>query len=279
MAGDWIKFEIGTSDKSEVWAIAQALTIDPDAVVGKLLRVWAWFDQHTEEGNAPIVTKMLLDRIVGVTGFCNSVIAAGWMTESESEISLTNFDRHNGKTAKNRATTAKRVASFKKGKKESNDEGNGVGVTSPLPKEEKRREDIDINKNTSEGSEKTPKKPKEKKSEPELNFSSWPEQPDQQILKDWIAMRKGKKGSFSQTVIDSFGEEFQKAASFGHSVDDCLKTALMGNWTGFKFEWMQNQTSKLGSAALPPQTQFLTAREKTAQRNAEIFDINRARDF
>lgn len=41
MAGDWIKFEIGTSDKPEVRAIAHDLNIDLDAVIGKLLRVWS----------------------------------------------------------------------------------------------------------------------------------------------------------------------------------------------------------------------------------------------
>lgn len=69
MAGDWIKFEICTPDKAEVWQIADTLSIDPDAVVGKLLRVWIWFDQQTENGNAPSVTKKLLDRSVGVLGF------------------------------------------------------------------------------------------------------------------------------------------------------------------------------------------------------------------
>jgi hypothetical protein len=141
MAGDWIKFELATPDKPEVWAIAAALNIDPDAVVGKLLRVWGWFDQQTENGNAPSVSKMLLDRLVGVAGFCNAVINADWMIDDGDTLSLPHFDRHNGKTAKNRATTAKRVASFKNKLVKSNDEGNAQVTPTPLPKEEKRREE------------------------------------------------------------------------------------------------------------------------------------------
>ncbi|MFL0802427.1 MAG: hypothetical protein K6L81_01830 [Agarilytica sp.] len=141
MAGDWIKFELSTSDKPEVWQIAASLDLDPDAVVGKLLRIWGWFDQQTENGNAPTVTKMLLDRIAGVTGFCDCVVSTGWMHESDSEIYLPNFDRHNGKTAKNRAVTAKRVAKHKAAAPQSNDKSNGVSVTTPLPREEKRREE------------------------------------------------------------------------------------------------------------------------------------------
>lgn len=138
MAGDWIKFEIATPEKPEVWQIADDLDLDPDAVIGKLMRLWVWFDQHTEDGNAPIVTKKLLDRSVGVNGFCDSVVAVGWMEETTITIGLPNFERHNGKTAKNRALTAKRVALHKA---KSNEKGNGEVTEDALPREEKRREE------------------------------------------------------------------------------------------------------------------------------------------
>lgn len=138
MAGDWIKFEIATPDKPEVWQIAESLSIDPDAVVGKLLRVWSWFDQQTENGNAPSVSKLLLDRLVGVSGFCKVVIESGWMIDDGKVLTLPHFDRHNGKTAKNRALTAKRVAQHKA---KGNDTANDPVTQTPLPKEEKRRED------------------------------------------------------------------------------------------------------------------------------------------
>jgi hypothetical protein len=146
MAGDWIKFETSTSDKPEVWAMAQSLGIDADAVVGKLLRVWAWFDQQTQEGNAvgngasvtSSVTKALLDRRVGVSGFCDSMILSGWMADDGQSLTLPNFDRHNGKTAKTRAMTAKRVATHKA---KSNADSVTLSVSGALPREEKRREE------------------------------------------------------------------------------------------------------------------------------------------
>lgn len=141
----WIKFETATSDKPEVWEIATRLKIDPDAVVGKLLRVWAWFDKHTEFGNAPSVTKTLLDRNVGVTGFCEAMIFVGWMVETEGAVSLPNFDRHNGKTAKSRVLTAKRVGKLRKCNGDvtlENKKCNAAIVTQALPKEEKRRKEI-----------------------------------------------------------------------------------------------------------------------------------------
>jgi hypothetical protein len=150
MAGNWIKFDTSTSDKPEVWAIAESLGIDPDAVVGKLLRVWAWFDDQTEKGNAPIVTRALLDRKVGVTGFVTAMVSAGWMVETDGLLTLPNFDRHNGQTAKNRVLTAKRVATHKKGNAEGNAKGNAAIVTRALPKEEKRREEKITHTHTAE---------------------------------------------------------------------------------------------------------------------------------
>ena len=132
----WSKFDTAPPDKPEVWLIADCLKIDPDAVVGKLLRVWAWFDDHSVDGNAPSVTKKLLDRAVGVEGFCDAMLSAGWMTDDGELISLSNFDRHNGKTAKDRALTAIRVANHK-GK--GNGAGNAQGVSGALPREEKSK--------------------------------------------------------------------------------------------------------------------------------------------
>ena len=142
MAGDWLKFDSNTPEKPEVLAITIALGFDdPDLTVGKLLKVWRWFDQHTVDGNAPTVTAALLDRLIGVTGITSAMANVGWLiVNDDGGITLPNFDRHNGKTAKERALTAKRVASHKASKAD-NAKGNGDSVTDALPREEKRRED------------------------------------------------------------------------------------------------------------------------------------------
>jgi hypothetical protein len=138
MGVSWIKFETSTSDKPEVWQIADSLGIDPDAVVGKLLRIWAWFDDQTENGNAPLTVGALLDRRVGVSGFVKAMIAAGWMHEKNGVLTLPNFDRHNGETAKSRALTAKRVA---KHKEKGNATANAPLTVGALPRVEKSRGD------------------------------------------------------------------------------------------------------------------------------------------
>jgi hypothetical protein len=146
MALEWIKFELHTSNKPEVWDIAGKLGIDPDAVVGKLLRVWGWFSNQTTDGNAPSVTKALLDRDCGVKGFCKAIIEAGWMIEKDGMISLPNFDRHNSQTAKTRALTAKRNAKLRTGRNasdaSSDARSDARSVTNASPRIDKIREEL-----------------------------------------------------------------------------------------------------------------------------------------
>lgn len=139
MAGDWLKMEAATPDKPEVLAIAARMGWDdPDLAVGKLFRVWRWFDQHTTDGNAPGVTAALLDRIAGVSGFAEAMSFAGWLLISNDGLQLPNFSKHCGKTAKERAQTAQRVA-LHKALQKGNDEVTQQPLPSALPREEKRR--------------------------------------------------------------------------------------------------------------------------------------------
>lgn len=162
MAGDWIKIEHWTPDKPEVFRIADILGVDPDAVTGKLSRIWIWADQQTIDGNAGVtdlkrecnavsVTKKLIDRLAGVTGFADAMVVVGWLMEVESGVVFVNFDRHNGETAKKRAQTAKRVKKMRSSVTQVKRECNAVSVTdgaqNALP--EKRREE-NTNKETTD---------------------------------------------------------------------------------------------------------------------------------
>lgn len=139
MAGEWIKFDSSLPEKPETLAITAKMGWDdPDLTVGKLMRLFRWFDQHTTNGNAAGVTSALLDRVLGVIGFTESVASVGWIVISTEGISLANFDRHNGATAKSRAQGAKRAANHRSNAP-SNGKSNAPSVTESLPREEKRR--------------------------------------------------------------------------------------------------------------------------------------------
>ena len=138
MAGDWIKFELSTFDKPEVIQMADALNMPESHVVGCLLQVWAWFDQQTEDGNAYGVTTAFVDRRVGVKGFADAMLSTGWlavihreegdMLGGQAGLSMPGFEEHNGKSAKKRALTARRVRNHK---------ANAMLTPNALPREEK----------------------------------------------------------------------------------------------------------------------------------------------
>jgi hypothetical protein len=254
MAGDWIKFELATPDKPEVWAIAATLSIDPDAVVGKLLRVWGWFDQQTENGNAPSVSKMLLDRLVGVTGFCNAVIDAEWMTDDGVTLTLPHFDRHNGKTAKNRALTAKRVAGHKA---KTNAEGNEKLTPIALPREEKRREENTLK-------ELAPLQAAKPTKRATRLPDDW--KPDREY---WDAA-KLINNSMTQEWFVQVGHKF-KDYWIAKSGKDATKADWLATWRNWVRREVENTVS--------PKGQYKTAAEKDAERNAYTFDLERARNF
>lgn len=134
MAGDWLKMDSSTPEKPEVLAITSRMGWDdPDMTVGKLFRVWRWFDQHTTDGNAKGVTSALLDRIAGVAGFAQAMQAEGWLIVSDAGLSLPKFDRHNGATAKARVETARRVAKHRAKPEAAPDEGEYARLTVPRP--------------------------------------------------------------------------------------------------------------------------------------------------
>ncbi len=163
MAGDWIKLEHTTPDKPEVVRMAAHLNLDQDAVVGKLARIWIWADQNSIDGNALTVTDAFLDRVTACPGFAGALREVGWLSGRTGLLTIPNFDRHNGQTAKARAVTNRRVSRHR-----AQSESNGGSVThvtpaplqKPLP--EKRREE-----------DNTPKAPKSG------GGIQWPPGPDQ----------------------------------------------------------------------------------------------------
>jgi uncharacterized phage protein (TIGR02220 family) len=147
MAGDWIKVEHITPDKPEVYDIAAALKLDPDAVFGKLMRFWVWADQQFIAGKPARIADLAVDSLTRKKGFAAAMRNVGWLGEEGTEAEIPNFDRHNGETAKERAMGNRRVAKSRAtNRTNETQEGNlcnGVGVTNllqkPLP--EKRREE------------------------------------------------------------------------------------------------------------------------------------------
>jgi len=210
--------------------MAQILGIDPDAVVGKLLRVWAWFDEQTENGNAPSVTQALLDRNVGVTGFVTAMLQVGWLIEDEHGLSVPNFERHNGHTAKKRVLTAKRVAESRGNSSDvtpMKQKCNAASVTPALAREEKRREEKNTNTIP-------PKSPKGERSVFDFASLELPEQIRTEAMQDaWLRWGKHRREIRKPLTQTQCLEQLRQFADWGEarSVAAINHTIIKG-WQG-----------------------------------------------
>jgi len=149
MAGDWIKIQHALPDKPEVVKMAAELDIDQDAVVGKLIRLWVWADQQCAIGDALSVTEAFLNRITFCDRFAQSLRSVGWLTGDAEELTLPNFSRHNGKTAKTRGNSQKRMESLRS-RDAASVTDNEQKRTESVTREEKRREEINTIPDASE---------------------------------------------------------------------------------------------------------------------------------
>ena len=238
----WLKFDTATPEKPEVFSITLALGWDdPDLTVGKLLKVWRWFDLHSVDGNAPSVTLALLDRLIGVTGLSQAMVDVGWLEVSDNGLTLPNFEIHNGKTAKDRALTAKRAANYR-----SNDKSNAPSVTTALPREEKRREE---------------KKEDKKKVAPlcvavsvlvEKGF-------DEQTAEEFIAHKIKIKAPLTARAWSDHLSESEKA---GWTPKAAAEKVMAKNWKSFEAKYVVNEPKQ--STFTPPSPAITTpSREAT----------------
>ena len=122
MRRPWIKVEVSTPDKPEICAIASRLRLDEDAVVGKLIRLWAWAELNHVNPNDLSVTKEFLDKLVSKKGVSEAMILSGWLGTDGERLFFPKFGKHNGEDSKVRGLTAKRVEKHRKIKALKNDQ-------------------------------------------------------------------------------------------------------------------------------------------------------------
>lgn len=200
MAGDWMKMELSLADKPEVHYIANALNIDPDSVIGKLFRVWAWFNTHTTDGNALGVTFSLVDRLAGVTGFGEAMQFAGWLEQRDKVLHMPRFDRHTSESAKKRALSQKRQQRFR----------NADVTQKSLP--EKRREEK-----------------KEKQIQEAAALPSWvPED----AWKAWLEVRPKVKAPNTPKALGLALRELERLRDDGNDPRAVLEQAALKGWRG-----------------------------------------------
>lgn len=203
MAGEWIKVETALSDKPEVLYIAGIINQDADSVVGKLIRVWSWFDKHTVDGNALGVTFAFVDRLVGVTGFAEAMQFAGWLEQRDKVLSMPKFDNHNSESAKKRGLTAKRQSRFR-----------NAGVTLETLPEKRRVEKILKPKNIAPAA---------------LVLPDWmPAEP----WSDFVEMRKKIRAPLTDKAVKQAIATLAELKAQGHEPANVLNNSVLKSYRG-----------------------------------------------
>lgn len=244
MADFWIKIEKSTPDKPEIFEMSEILEIDPDAVLGKLIRVWCWADSNSENGHIKSVTSVLIDRLTMSPGFADAMKTVGWLSEND----IPNFGRHLGESAKKRAKDAER----KRKSRASSEKCHTKPVTeSGL---DKSRVDKSKEKTTTAIA-------------PDVDFSVF-NLPDD-IVTEIKRIRIANKGGAikTQRVANGLAKEINLAMASGISIDDILTEWETRKWKSFKSEWMQNKGASHGQERSSTVSRIEQA---TARRRAEI---------
>lgn len=67
---------------------------------------------------------------------------------------------------------------------------------------------------------------------------------DQQLVKDWLKVRKTKRATNTETAFKRFIEEVQKNKC---DLNELLKEIVSHSWSGFKWEWLKNNNNGIST--------------------------------
>jgi hypothetical protein len=118
MAGDWIKFERATLHKPETYETAELLGISHREAVGLLVEYFCWLDEHMPDSRNGFVTHMSrasVESALRMPGFAAVLERVGWakFDDAARTFIVSNHERHNGNTAKTRASAKDRQQRFR----------------------------------------------------------------------------------------------------------------------------------------------------------------------
>jgi hypothetical protein len=97
-----------------------------------------------------------------------------------------------------------------------------------------------------------------KKNLKQLDFSSWPQKPSDEVWSDYKKLRQAKRAPISQTVIRSMGKQIAKLPHM--TVDEILTECISRGWQGLNADWILNTGGPNG------QNRPTSRRESLAER-------------
>ncbi len=218
MAGDWIKMRVALQSHPKVVRILSAMRphdvsnkTDKFRVIGGLHAVWSVFDAHCEDGELQGYTPETLDHVIGWDGFSSALIGVGWLIENDGvSLVMPGFSEHNGQSAKRRAEDQKR-------------------------KRESRNSPEHVRNLSANDADKKQTKSRPEKRREEKNKDIRPSDVSEIVWEEYLAHRKAKKATVSNTVIESLRAD---AKTVGLTIEQAMQMQLKRGWTGFDPSWV-----------------------------------------
>jgi DNA replication protein DnaT len=105
----WIKIETHTPDKTELRHIAKRCGCTKADAFLAFFRLFVWLDEQTEDGQVDFFTADDADEIAGISGFGEALQEVRWIIFGPTGAVVSNWDRHNGQSAKKRCLAAERI--------------------------------------------------------------------------------------------------------------------------------------------------------------------------
>lgn len=109
MAADWIKMRGNLWDDPRVARLCDLTGAGEATIVGGLYWLWSMADQHSLDGSLPGLSPHQIDRKSGVAGLADALLDVGWLVATGDGVEVPRFNEHNGRSAKKRAETGRRV--------------------------------------------------------------------------------------------------------------------------------------------------------------------------
>ena len=119
MAGEWFAVDCCLESKPETAEILVATGEPVDAVVGRLVRLWAWAQLNSEDGSLRGTPAVLAHVAGGDEAFWLAVEATGWIEFDGKLVKIAGWDKRFSQAAKKRMLDARRKAEERKVAKSS----------------------------------------------------------------------------------------------------------------------------------------------------------------
>ena len=124
----WIEVHDTLPDHRKTLDAAEALKMDPDMVVGKLIRLWTWALNNREDGNIKARDAQLVADVMRFRGkaqrLLDALVATGFLDRTEDGYEIHDWDQHvcmlREKREKIRSQTRERVKRYRAQKTQEN---------------------------------------------------------------------------------------------------------------------------------------------------------------